>query len=489
MNIRHGYKLCTIAALTVLGTGLVLGRAAVAQQGPYDVEAGTQVLTRGPVHEAFAQTVTFNPQPGIVVSQAPPDLIEEVPPDQRPEGANVTWIPGYWGWDDERSSFLWISGTWRALPPGRQWIPGYWSGSAQGIQWTSGYWADAAVNVVQYLPAPPPTAEVGPNIAAPSPDSIWVPGSWVWYQDHYAWRPGYWGVVRPDWIWIPAHYVWAPRGYVFVDGYWDYSVNRRGVLFAPVYFDQVVYTRSNYHYSPSVVIDLSVFSDHLFLRPRYQHYYFGDYYAPSYRSSGFYASFTFNSTRYGYDPIYAHRRWENRRDRDWEYRAQADFQNRRDHEDARPPRTLAAQITRSTSGVSSREKSPVVARPFSQMTSRTNTPIRFQPVAHEERQQIVQRGQAIHAYRVTREKRETGAERPSAKQAARPTGPGRVVLPKSPIVAQSAAQLRVALPRTPSVTRLPARTRALGSNRHRPTADTARSPARTRAPDRTSKTR
>ena len=87
---------------------------------------GVQVLTRGPVHEAFAETVTFDPEPGIVVPKAPPAAIEELPPDQKPEGANVAWVPGYWGWDDERSDFLWVSGIWRDLPPGRQWVPGYW---------------------------------------------------------------------------------------------------------------------------------------------------------------------------------------------------------------------------------------------------------------------------------------------------------------------------------------------------------------------------
>jgi hypothetical protein len=124
------------------------------------------VLTRGPVHEAFAETVTFDPEPGIVVPKAPPAAIEELPPDQRPEGANVAWIPGYWGWDDERSDFLWVSGVWRALPPARQWVPGYWGSSQQGAQWTSGYWADATASAVEYLPAPPATLEVGPNIAA-----------------------------------------------------------------------------------------------------------------------------------------------------------------------------------------------------------------------------------------------------------------------------------------------------------------------------------
>jgi len=115
---------------------------------------GVQVLTRGPVHEAFAGIVTYNPEPGIVVAKAPPEMIEEVPPGERPEGNNVTWIPGYWAWDEERSDFIWISGTWRALPPGRQWMAGYWGETTQGYQWTSGYWADAATQETTYLPQP-----------------------------------------------------------------------------------------------------------------------------------------------------------------------------------------------------------------------------------------------------------------------------------------------------------------------------------------------
>src|SRR6185503_2341386 len=109
----------------------ILNKAVAAPGRAPDSEQGVEVLTRGPVHEAFAETVTFDPQPGIVAPKAPRDIIEEVPPEQRPEGANVTWIPGYWAWDDERNDFLWVSGIWRALPPGRQWVPGYWGRSAQ----------------------------------------------------------------------------------------------------------------------------------------------------------------------------------------------------------------------------------------------------------------------------------------------------------------------------------------------------------------------
>ena len=183
MNVRYIYKWCMVAALAVLGTNLGLHKALAAPPDPAAATDGAQVLTRGPVHEAFAETVTFDPLPGIVAPKAPPAAIEELPPDQRLAGANVAWIPGYWAWDDERSDFLWVSGIWRDLPPGRQWVPGYWGQSGQGYQWTSGYWADAQASNVQYLPEPPATAEAGPNIPAPSPDDTWLPGSWLWQSE------------------------------------------------------------------------------------------------------------------------------------------------------------------------------------------------------------------------------------------------------------------------------------------------------------------
>ncbi len=126
MNVCRVRKWCMVAALAALGTCCALHKTILAQPSPSNAEQGVQVLTRGPVHEAFAETVTFDAEPGIVVPKAPPAAIEELPPDQKPEGANVSWIPGYWAWDDERNDFLWVSGIWRDLPPGRQWLPGYW---------------------------------------------------------------------------------------------------------------------------------------------------------------------------------------------------------------------------------------------------------------------------------------------------------------------------------------------------------------------------
>ena len=441
MNIGHASLRYLVTALVAFGMCLVLD-GAICRAEPSDTgdEPGVQVLTRGPVHEAFAGVVTFNPEPGVVVPKAPPEIIEEVPPDERPEGANVTWIPGYWAWDDERNDFLWVSGVWRALPPGRQWVAGYWGKSGQGFQWTSGYWADAKVSEATYLPAPPATVEVGPNIDAPSADYGWTPGCWVWYQGRYAWRPGYWMEGRSDWDWSPAYYVWTPRGYVFVDGYWDYSVERRGVLFAPVYFESSIYARRGYHYSPTIVIGVGVFSDHLFLRPRYHHYYFGDYYAASYYSGGFYASFSFESRHYGYDPIFAHERWEHRQDHEWEHHVETTYQYRRDHEDARPPRTWAAQRSISASA-KSKDNSLGVATSFDQLSKRKDGPMRFQPVDKKEKQQLVQREQEVKKSRDERRTLEASAVDASRAKPGKQSAPSRVKLPKSPIIAKSAGQL------------------------------------------------
>src|SRR5262245_62680317 len=54
-----------------------------------------EVLTRGPIHEAYATSPSATPQPGPIAQKAPPQPIEELPPEQKPEG-DVVFIPGYW---------------------------------------------------------------------------------------------------------------------------------------------------------------------------------------------------------------------------------------------------------------------------------------------------------------------------------------------------------------------------------------------------------
>jgi WXXGXW repeat (2 copies) len=439
-EIMKVYLFCLFAAL--LGTAS-LGQEVDSPQGNSTAQVGMEVLTRGPIHEAFAGTVTFDPEPGIVVSKVPPEAIEELPPDQKPDGANVVWIPGYWAWDDERNDFLWISGIWRNLPPGRQWVPGYWGETSEGFQWTSGYWADASDSEIQYLAEPPASVEVGPNIAAASPDQIWMPGCWIWSQNRYVWRPGYWSAGQQEWVWVPACYAWTPRGYVFVDGYYDYAVADRGMLFAPVYFNSSVYTRRGFSYSPIIVINSAVFGSQLFLRPNYQHYYFGDYYAASYSNAGFYPWFSYNSNshKHGYDPIYAQQRWQNRGDRSWERNVQADFQHRRDHEEARPKHTLAAQNSLVASQDDSIQKGLVVAASLAALAKSKDNSLRLKPVAQEERQKLAQNGKEVHKFRQERQQLETKAAVTTPANPAKPSAPEKVARPRSPLVSRPVDQL------------------------------------------------
>src|SRR3954447_20191862 len=87
---------CIVATLLTFSIAAGLNNAAAVQQVPPSGQQGIEVLTRGPVHEAFAETVTFDPEPGLIAPKEPPTPIEELPPEQRPEGTNVAWIPGYW---------------------------------------------------------------------------------------------------------------------------------------------------------------------------------------------------------------------------------------------------------------------------------------------------------------------------------------------------------------------------------------------------------
>jgi hypothetical protein len=408
-----------------------------------DVDVNVEVLTRGPVHEAFAEVVVFDPQPGVVVTKAPPPPIEEVLPDERPDGDHIVWVPGYSAWDDDRHDFVWVSGVWRDVPPGRQWVAGYWAETGAGFHWTSGYWASAAVTEVEYLPAPPPVFEVDPVIAAPSPEHTWVPGCWVW-QGRYVWRPGHWVVVDPDWDWVPAHYVWTPRGYVFVDGYWDYTVKRRGVLFAPVYFQEVAYRRPGFHYAPATVIDVDVVSEHLFVRSRCSHYYFGDYYEVAYHHAGFAPAFALHVRRGGYDPIYTRMRWIHRHDHDWHNRLEAGFAYRRVHVEARPPRTLAAQLQLTTGSGVSVGGSVVLAKSLDQVAKSTTGSVRFTRVAPEEKQLLAFKSKEVRNFGEERKRLEASASvaHGPSKAAAR----GKAKLPSSPIAATASVSAKAKTP-------------------------------------------
>src|SRR6266852_4478422 len=175
----------------------------------------------------------------VCAAAQPRDEPPPRPPEDAaaPQGVDVVWIPGYWVFDDDAADFTWVSGFWRVPPPNRQWVPGSWEEVQGGWHWVAGYWAQAGQEEAEYLPAPPPTLDRGPDTPAPDEASDYVPGCWVYREARYRWRPGFWLRHRPDWTWVPSRFVWATVGYVFVDGYWDRPLLDRGLLFAPVRFE------------------------------------------------------------------------------------------------------------------------------------------------------------------------------------------------------------------------------------------------------------
>lgn len=349
-------KMFLAAGLIVAGT---MGgtSAAMAQQPP----EGVEVLARGPVHEAFASTAE-QPKPTPVLNRRPPEPVEELPPDQKPDGDNVLWIPGYWHYDEERTDFIWISGFWRAAPPGRVWVPGSWREVAGGHQWVQGFWQDAAPAtgnraqepMIEYLPEPPQPLEFAPSIPAPDATSFYVSGSWVW-RGRYVWRPGFWIAHRPGWCWTPACYRWTPAGYVFVDGFWDYPLAARGTLFAPVAF-RPGFFRPAFVFTPTFVVNEPCLHTSLFVRRGWGNYYFGDYFAPRFTTVGFNAWFGSPvgsgfaigvgvGARPFYDPLWNYYRIQNLNNPGWAVGINNVYVGRFNGTIPRPPVTLVQQTT------------------------------------------------------------------------------------------------------------------------------------------------
>lgn len=396
-----------------------------AQQASQE-DNGAQVMTRGPVHEAFAAPLIHDPKPGPIIKIEPPNPVEEQPPDQKPVGASVQWIPGYWQWDDGRNDFLWISGVWRDPPPGRQWVPGYWNQVSGGYQWVPGAWvpaqqqdnapqsaANPAAGQSAYLSAPPASLEVGPNSPSPGGSVFWSPGCWNWQGARYVWRPGFWAAVQPGWVWMPSQFVWTPSGYLFVPGYWDLPVASRGLLFAPIYYPQPIYLQPGYVYTPSVTIVSTSFTANLFVQPAYSQYCFGDYYATSYLNVGIFPWFSMSFSsgpvmpRY-YDPLFSYYSVVNvRTEPRWVTRVHEQYIVRRDNIAMRPPRTLVEQtrmVRVEGPRGAVRERVEIIARPVGELARHPNEmhSLKIERVDASARREWQTRGAELNRYRQER---------------------------------------------------------------------------------------
>jgi hypothetical protein len=337
----------TLVRGAIVGSALLFAALNAVPAAAQQTQPGVEILSRGPVHEAYAQPYAPDATATPPAPKAPPPPIAELPPDNKPEGPNVQWVSGYWSYDDERRDFIWVSGSWRAPPPGREWRDGQWVQDADGYRWVHGYWdATDAGRAAQTLPAPPPESlEQGASSPAPDGNSIYVPGNWVVAGSGYQWRPGYWTAGSDDWVWCPDQYYWTPSGYSYVPGYWDYPVAYRGELYAPVAFDSAVYATPGFSYCPSFVIGYGGLLHSLFVRPGYGSYYFGDYYSRNYHSAGYYPWFSYGSSHRRYDPLWTYHNWYYPRhgDANWSNQYHSAYNARVGGAAPRPPRTLVQQ--------------------------------------------------------------------------------------------------------------------------------------------------
>ncbi len=487
MRPRFSYTcvLLALAALCIASTpvhGQLAGQRpdpALAVPKPPD-PAGAGVITRGPIHEAFAEPVNSGAVTSLVVPKRPPQPIREEPADSRPADDNAVWNSGYWGWDDDRSDFIWVSGIWRVPPPGHRWIPGYWTQVSGGFEWVPGFWWPAAREEIVYYPQPPESQDQGPTGDPPSPDSFWIPGCWQWSDAGYVWQPGQWADAQPGWMWVSASYYWSPQGWVFRDGYWDYPLSQRGLAFAPAYFAREVYLRPGFTFSPSVAIDPLRLIFNLFVRPRFGHYYFGDYYAAEYDRLGIYPWFSvFEHGRYAYDPIFSYYGWYFRsRDPKWIDNLRSWHAYYRAHADQRPPHDLAGQ-ERVLANAKSRpdQQFLAIAQPIAQWRDNPNAPVRVMALSPADKGRIGATLGQVQEFRTQRAQLEAnGAAGISAERKGTPgtagamarTGPQTLRLRNLPTIGSPVGI-------SPRVAARPERT---GSERLGPTTDQkGRSPA------------
>jgi len=415
MQLHTMIKHFRAAALVSLAVCVASGGISAAQDPLVPPPAGAdpegvETLTRGPVHEAFAAPTANDPKPNAVVAKKPPVDIDEVQPDFRPEGA--IWINGYWEWDAEIEDFIWISGLWRVPPPEMRWVPPYWTEVDGGWQRVVGFWVSTSAGELEYRLTPPDSLEVGPSSPAPADNYFYIPGTWSYYDTGFRWRSGYWSPYREDWVWCPARWIWTPAGCLYQAGYWDHRPLVRAQCYAPVRFTSAVYLTPGYRYRPWCVVDSSRFFVHLWIGPRSNCYYFGNYYGSYASQFGYtpWCNWSYRS-RQCYDPLWS---WSNthyrRQGIDYIGRCRGWHDHFDSHEHERPARTWNDQVRLiADAKLDPRKSQRVVAADLADVVKRDDLPIRLTKLDARERESIVKVSDDMRKLNVERLKVERAA--------------------------------------------------------------------------------
>jgi hypothetical protein len=161
------------------------------------------------------------------------------------------------------------------------------------------------------------------------------------------------------------------------------------VLFAPVYFPRHYYERPGFSYSLSVAVDIGNLEFGLFTCPRYNHYYFGDYYDNLYIGIGIFPWYECRTRHSWYDPIYEHDRWRHHKvDRDWDNHERHEYDRRRDDKDLRPPRTYRELEQREAKLPEAKRNDIRMAESFDKVVANKKSTMKFEPVKKDEMQKI-----------------------------------------------------------------------------------------------------
>ena len=120
---------------------------------------------------------------------------------------------------------------------------------------------------------------------------------------------------------------------------------------------------------------------------------------------------------------------------------EAAFRLRRDQEDARPPRTWAAQRNLSTQGVNLPERGFAIGEPLAERAASKDNSRRFQAVDKEASQKIAQYRQEVEKSREERRKLESEGDGRLTDKPPKEFVPVKVKLPRSPIMAKPFGEL------------------------------------------------
>jgi hypothetical protein len=294
-------------------------------------------------------------------------------------------------------------------------VPGYYTEVDGAWQRVNGFWVSTETPAIEYRVTPPPESlEVGPSSPAPADDHFWIPGSWNYHDTGYRWQAGYWAPYQPNWIWAPSRWVWTPAGYVYSPGFWDYRLAYRGQIFAPVYFQQPIYTRPGWAYRPWCTIPTSNLFIHLWIRPRSNCYYFGNYYGARYANSGFvpWANVgVVSRQRYIYDPFYSYARVHyHRQGIDYIGRVQGWNRYYHDHDDLRPARTWREQQNFLASSHRQRVETQLLAAPVTEVARRSDNAVRMTRLDDQARRTQQQTAERFREFNTERRRVERSSD-------------------------------------------------------------------------------